>query len=170
MLLYLDHQSLSTNLLTLYTLYFLFLFFLLFRAARTGIWRFPGYGSNGSYSCRPMPQARPCLIWADSAIYTTAHSNARSLTHWARPGIKPPSSWILVRLITAEPQRELPNSILSKALKEGQTLWENQSKDILCFLFFGCAHGLQKFPGQGLNRCYSNNLSHSSDSAGSSIH
>ena len=30
--------------------------------------------------------------------YITAHSNTRSLTHWARPGIKPASSWILVGL------------------------------------------------------------------------
>ena len=32
-----------------------------------------------------------------SVTYTTAHSTARSLTHWARPGIKPTSSWMLVR-------------------------------------------------------------------------
>ena len=32
--------------------------------------------------------------------YTTAHSNAGSLTHWARPGIEPASSWVLVRFIT----------------------------------------------------------------------
>ena len=42
-----------------------------------------------------------------SATYTTAHSNNRSLTHWARPGIKPASSWILVRFISTEPQWEL---------------------------------------------------------------
>ena len=38
-------------------------------------------------------------IQAASATYTTAHSNARSLTHWARPGIKPSSSWMPVRFI-----------------------------------------------------------------------
>ena len=38
----------------------------------------------------------------------TAHGNARSLTHWMRPGIKPEFSWILVRFVTAEPQWELP--------------------------------------------------------------
>ena len=26
--------------------------------------------------------------------YTTAHGSARSLTHWARPGIEPSSSWM----------------------------------------------------------------------------
>ena len=59
-----------------------------------------------------MPQPQSCQIWAASAAYTTAHSNAGSLTHWGRPGIEPASSWILVRSITAEPQRELPVSHL----------------------------------------------------------
>ena len=36
--------------------------------------------------------------------------NTRSLTHWAGPGIKPTSSWILVGFITTEPQWELPHS------------------------------------------------------------
>ena len=40
------------------------------------------------------------------AIYTTAHSNAGSLTHGVRPGIKPVSSWALVGFIATEPQRE----------------------------------------------------------------
>ena len=39
-------------------------------------------------------------------LYHT-HGNAGSLTHWARPGIKPLSSWILVGLVTAEPWWEL---------------------------------------------------------------
>ena len=34
---------------------------------------------------------------------TTAQGNARSLTHWARPGIKPVSSRMLVRFISEEP-------------------------------------------------------------------
>ena len=36
------------------------------------------------------------LIWA----YTTADSNARFLTLWAKPGIEPASSWILFSFIT----------------------------------------------------------------------
>ena len=39
--------------------------------------------------------------------YSTAHSNARSLTHGAEPGIQPASSWILIVFVTAEPQQEL---------------------------------------------------------------
>ena len=37
-----------------------------------------------------------------SATYTTVHGSTRSLTHWARPGIEPMSSWMLGSL-TAEP-------------------------------------------------------------------
>ena len=39
--------------------------------------------------------------------YTSVHGNTRSLTHWARPGIKFMSSWILVSFLTAEPWWEL---------------------------------------------------------------
>ena len=44
---------------------------------------------------------------AMSVTYTTAHSNAWSLTHWARPGMEPLSSWALVRFVSAAPQGEL---------------------------------------------------------------
>ena len=47
-------------------------------------------------------RSKLCLV-----TYTTAHGNARSLTHWVRPGIKPASSWILVGFVTTEPWREL---------------------------------------------------------------
>ena len=46
-------------------------------------------------------------IQAESATYTTAHSNGGSLTHWVMPGIEPTSSWILVGFISAVPQWEL---------------------------------------------------------------
>ena len=58
--------------------------------SRLGVW---------SCSCWPTPQTRQHRIRATSATYTTAHSNGRSLTHWARPGIKPIASWILVRFV-----------------------------------------------------------------------
>ena len=53
---------------------------------------------------RPQPQQRQ--IWAESATYSTAHGNFRSPTCWARPGIAPKSSWILVGFISAAPQWE----------------------------------------------------------------
>ena len=42
-------------------------------------------------------------FWAMSTTYTTAHGNAGYLTHWARPGIEPASSWILVRFFSNGP-------------------------------------------------------------------
>ena len=44
---------------------------------------------------------------ASSATYTTAHGNARSLTYWAMPGIKPATSWFLIGLVSAAPPQEL---------------------------------------------------------------
>ena len=54
-----------------------------------------------------MPQPQQCQIWAPSVTYTRAHSNAGSLTHWVRPGIKPAPSWILVGFTSTAPQSEL---------------------------------------------------------------
>ena len=75
---------------------FCFVLFCLFRAAPTAYGGSQARGSNKSYSCQPTPQPQQCEIQAETATYTTAHSNARSLTHSARPGIKPASSGILV--------------------------------------------------------------------------
>ena len=46
-------------------------------------------------------------IGAPAASIHHSHSNTGSLSHWARPGIEPTSSWIVVGLITAQPQWEL---------------------------------------------------------------
>ena len=54
---------------------------------------------NWSCSCWPAPQPQQYGIRALSSNYTTAHRNARSLTHWARPGIEPVSSWILIGIV-----------------------------------------------------------------------
>ena len=84
---------------------------LLFRAAPTA---YGGFQARGriSYSCHPTPQPQQCGIWAPSATYTTAHGNAGSLTHWARPGIEPASSWMLIRFVSTSPQKEFPYFIL----------------------------------------------------------
>ena len=44
----------------------------------------------------PQPQQQRQICIAMSATYTTPHSNARSLTHWVRPGIEPASSCLWV--------------------------------------------------------------------------
>ena len=80
-------------------LFFFFLSFCYFLGRSHGIWRFPGHGSNRSRSHRPTPEPQQCGIRAASATYTTAPGNARSLTHWARAGIEPTTSWFLVGFV-----------------------------------------------------------------------
>ena len=67
----------------------------------------PRLGENWSCTCWLTPQSQKCQIRTTSAACTEAHGNARSLTHWAGPGIKHASSWILVKFITTEPQWKL---------------------------------------------------------------
>ena len=76
--------------------FFFFFFFCLFAISlgrSHSIWRFPGEGTSWSCSHRPTPEPQQCGIRASSATYTAAHGNAGSLTHWARPGIEPKTSW-----------------------------------------------------------------------------
>ena len=64
---------------------FLFLkkiFFCLLRATPVAHGSSQARGSNQSCSCRPTPQPQQRQIRAASATYTTAHSNAGSLTRW----------------------------------------------------------------------------------------
>ena len=87
-------------------LYFIYL--CLFMAAPTA------YGSS---------QARG-QIRAVAAGLRRSHSNTGSLTHQVRPGIKPMSSWILVRFVSTEPQWELSGLVYieSKAQSEDNPL------------------------------------------------
>ena len=85
---------------------FLFLFFCLGLHPRH--MEVPRLGrSNRSYSCQPTQQPHQHRIQATSATYTTAHSNARSLTHQARPGIELEIPWFLVGFVSAAPRPEL---------------------------------------------------------------
>ena len=88
--------------------FFFFLLFLLSRGATAAYGSSQARGSNQSYSCRPTPQQQQPRIQATSATYTTAHGNARSLTHWVRPGIEPTTSWFSVGFVSAMPRWELP--------------------------------------------------------------
>ena len=85
---------------------FIYLFiYILFRAAPE---------AHGSFQARGLIGVRAASLrlgsagQATSVTYTTAHGNTRSVTHWARPGVEPVSSWILVVLISTVPQWELP--------------------------------------------------------------
>jgi len=62
-----------------------------------------------------------------SAIYITAHSNARSLTHGARPGIEPASSWILVSSLTTKPWWELLDLKVVKSVRPSSNVSESGS-------------------------------------------
>ena len=59
------------------------------------------------------------------AIYTTAHGNAGSLTHWVRPGMEPTTSWFLVRFASAVPWWELQGLLLRELFP-----WETKSSKI----------------------------------------
>ena len=91
-----------------------FFFFFSFYWHTCGKWKSPGHGSKWSCSCRPTPQPEPqpqqCQIRATSSTYITAHSNPGSLTHWARPGIKPISSQTLCQIL--KPLSHNRNSII----------------------------------------------------------
>ena len=103
------NDSLKCNVRFSNSFFFFFFFFfgLVFLELHRGIWRFPGQGSNRSCRCWPTPEPQQRQIWAISATYTTAHGNTGSLTHWARTGIKPNTSWFLVGFVSAVPRWEL---------------------------------------------------------------
>ena len=84
------------------------IFFFRGRGHTCRIWKFPGQGLNWSCSCWPTLQPQWTQIWATSETYTTAHGNTVYLTHWARPGIEPTSSWIQAGFISTAPQWETP--------------------------------------------------------------
>ena len=67
----------------------------------------PKLGVESEVQLPAIATATATQIQAVSVTYTTAHGNAGSLTHRARPGIKPASSRILVGYVTAEHWREL---------------------------------------------------------------
>jgi len=102
-------KCLFTSFASVYLLiYILFIYlFIAFFGHTHSIWSSQDRGLNRRYSCQPMPESQQCRIWATSATYTTAHGKAGSLTHWARPGMEPVTSWFLVGFISPAPQQEL---------------------------------------------------------------
>ena len=72
--------------------------FLLFRATPTASGSSQARGPIGATASglyHSHSNVRSELSWT----YTTACSNTESLTHWARPGIKPATSWFLVKIL-----------------------------------------------------------------------
>ena len=79
------------------------IFFKLFRAAPMA------YGGSEARGLIGAVAAGLCHSHSNMGTYTTAHGNARSLIHWARPGIEPTTSWFLVGFVSAVPWQELWN-------------------------------------------------------------
>ena len=83
-------------------------FFFLFRAEPEACGYSQARGQVGATSAglhQSHAKSEPCL--RPTSQHTAAWGGAGSLTHWARPKIKPKSSWIVVGFITTEPQWEL---------------------------------------------------------------
>ena len=78
---------------------FLVLFFYLFAFSRAAPTAFGGSQARG-------------LIRAVAAGLHHSHSNAGSLTHGAKPGIEPATSWFLVGFVSTAPPRERLSGIL----------------------------------------------------------
>ena len=80
-----------------------------------------------------MPWTQQLQIQAESATYTTAHSNAGSPTHWVRPWIEPASSWILIRFISAVPHRNSPLDF--EVHHQGPMYFPEDSQTVSLFYF-----------------------------------
>ena len=72
-----------------------------------------------------------------SAIYTRARGNARSLTHWARPGIIPKFSWILVGFVNHWATMGTPVAAIF-LLEYNVEMQRNQVFKLLWVVFRGC--------------------------------
>ena len=80
------------------------LFFCLFRATP---WQYEGSQPRGQIGAVAAGLHHShSHSHATYTTYTTAHGNTGSR---ARPGLEPASSWTLVRFVSPEPRRELPN-------------------------------------------------------------
>ena len=96
-----------------------FFFFSVFRAVPAA------YGSSqarGESELQLPAYTTVVTVWDLSCICSPHHSSweCRIPDHWARPGIEPTSSWILVGFISAAPQWELPKNILISNSHKGK--------------------------------------------------
>ena len=93
---------------------FFFVFFFCFLGPQLWHMDVPRLEVESELQLPAYTQPQQCGIQVASVTYNTAHGNARSLTQQARPGIKPPSSWILVEF--PGPQWELGECLLKDYL------------------------------------------------------
>ena len=94
----------------------------------------------------------------------------RILNHWVRPGIKPASSWMLVRFVSAEPRWELLHLALwsfmcTRSLKKGKKVPRQRTKSM--------PQQVQVFRGRvvwAATRCKMTKTSSRGQGAGRSLH
>ena len=60
----------------------------------------PGLGVRSELQLQTYATATAIPIQAMSATFAAAQGNARSLTHWVKPGIEPASLWRQVKFLT----------------------------------------------------------------------
>ena len=133
----------------------IFFFFFFFKQPHLRQMKFLGWGSNWSYSCCLTPQPQPHQIQAASVTYTAAPWTTGSLTHWARPGTEPSSSWILVGFLTHWATKGSPNGFdFDEALKfllHGRLSWILPKPQIAYW-------GEEKKEGVPVNQSIENNV------------
>ena len=103
--------------------YFFFFFFGLFRATPVACGSFQARGQIRA-AAASLPHSHSNT--GPELSCNRHYGNARSLTHWTRPGIDPTSSWMLVRFVIAELRWELPQEKFLEILWMGQKwlLWQ----------------------------------------------
>jgi len=79
-----------------------------------------------------MPEPQQRWIRVGSATYTTAHGNAGSLTHWARAGTEPTTSWFLVGFVNHCATTGTPSKIICISISEN----DSRTFHWKAFLFF----------------------------------
>ena len=89
-----------TNVITITTIKIENIFLFLFRAAPVAYEGSQAKGQIGAVATGLRhSHSNASQIPAKTATYITSHGNARSLIHWARPGIEPASSLMVTRQI-----------------------------------------------------------------------
>ena len=83
--------------------FFLLFFFFLRATPKANV----GSQARGLMAAAAAGLCTATVMWDWSCVCDLQYSSWQLPTHWARPGIMLVSSWILVRFITTEPQREL---------------------------------------------------------------
>ena len=109
-------------------------------------WELVSFFWGGGLHPRHMDVPRLGGKWELQLLaYTTAHGNLRSLTQWARPGIKPASSWMLIRFVTTEPWWKLQRwEVVTEEFKKNEEIRKTNITRNVGRSFSDCKQGEKK--------------------------